>query len=529
MALRARVCSALAPMLLLLHACGQDYEVEAYVDPDTLGQDEPDIEVEPDTLAFAAIGVGELATLEVSIRNRGTQELAVDHLAIEGTGAFTVLEGDVPFAVPPDGEVRRTIQFSPANLVDEGTAWVYSNDPDSGRVPIALAGGALAPELLVTPDPYDFGFVKVGCSLRSGVNLANVGTAPLSVSSIVPTSPAFTVEPPALPLSIAAGESVDVPVVFTPPAEMPYTGQLWITSDALVDLAIAHHHGLGDVDGWVEEQFYQGDGPWAATDLFFYVDQSCSMMDDRANMAANFALFTASLANFDTDWQLMVSTRDNGCSNTGLLTAETPNVGQAFLDGIEGTSGRYTEAGLAVALNAIENAAHAGECNDGFLREDSKTLLVMVSDEPDQSPDYWADYVNDILYLAPTASFTAIVGDPGAGCATAKPGDHYLEAAAATGGAFLSICASDWGGYFQTLAALAAAGVRDTFALASTPDPATIEVRVDADISDVEEGPLATGWTYDGEQNAVVFQPDAVPASGTRISVSFALAGDCDA
>lgn len=253
------------------------------------------------------------------------------------------------------------------------------------------------------------------------------------------------------------------------------------------------------------------------------------MTDDRANMAANFALFTASLANFQADWQLMVSTRDNGCNNTGILTETTPNVGQAFLDGIEGTSGRYTEAGLEVALHAMEKAAVAGECNDGFLRDDSKTLLVLVSDEPDQSPDYWSDYVNDIRYLAPSSSVTAIVGDPVEGCATAAPGEHYLEAAAATGGAFLSICASDWGGYFETLAALAATGVRDTFLLASLPDPATIEVSLDYDISDDSPGAPAAGWTYDAGQNAIVFGGDAVPPSGTRISVTFALPGDCDA
>jgi hypothetical protein len=277
--------------------------------------------------------------------------------------------------------------------------------------------------------------------------------------------------------------------------------------------------GKGTTESGVADEFWQGDGPWDRTDIFFYVDQSGSMADDQDNMIANFSGFVEQLERLDLDWQIIISTRDTGCSNTGILTPDTPNLETAFLEGVRGAGGRYTEAGLTVAAGAI-NRSVPNECNEGFLREDSKTSVVLVSDEPDQSPGSYAGYVAQIQSVAPTAAITAIVGDVPNGCATADPGYGYYEAAIATHGAFLSICEADWSTYFDAIAVLSSTGQTDRFGLSSPPDPATLQVSVDNTV-------LATGWSYDEAGQAVVFDSASVPAPGAYILVEYDLLADC--
>ena len=101
----------------------------------------------------------------------------------------------------------------------------------------------------------------------------------------------------------------------------------------------------------------------------------------------------------------------------------------------------------------------------------------------------------------------------------ADPGTGYYEASVATGGAFLSICASDWSSYFETIANMAASGLLASFHLASEPQPDTIVVQVD--------GSTVTDWTYDADTNSIVFGADSVPPPGSHIVVRFELAGDC--
>lgn len=507
-------------LVALLAACTQqDYNVDKVANHGDEQSNVPDIEIEPDNLAFAQLDMGDVANDHVTITNQGVVDLHVTNMLIEGTAAFSLLTDQVTPTLAPGESLEYPIEFSPANPEDLGTLWVYSDDPDSPALPVDLTGGAMVPELRVEPNPYDFGDVLVGCSITQNIRLSNVGAAPLSISSIVEASDGYSIDAPKTPLTVAPGEYVEVPLTFAPQSDTPFTGKLWVTSNDLVGLTIAAHDGNGSLDGNVEEEFWQGDGPWTKTDIFFYVDQSGSMLDDRTNLTANFELFTALLASFELDWQIVVATRDGGCSDQGILTGSTADVTQAFLEGVDGTAGRFTEAGLTIAAKGMKNAMPGG-CNEGFLRDESKTMLVLVSDEPEQSAGSWSSYVSEILGYAPTASITAIAGDVPYGCETADAGTGYYEAAAATGGAFLSICSSDWGAYFKTIASLAATGRTDTFFLSSHPDPASIAVWVDDAVS--------TAWTYDSGENAVVFNAAALPESGAHIVVDFKLAGDCD-
>ncbi len=505
--------------LLVLVGCPVDQEFT----PSTKDKGEvellPDIEVEPDALVFEMADPGSESSQTITIENRGELDLHITNLVLSGTTAFGVGTEETSATLAPGAKLSLPVTFTPVNPEDFASLVVTSDDPDSGVLTVPLSGSGKIPQLYVSPNPYDFGSVLLECPREQPLTLTNIGNGTLVVDKAVTTADGFELDSSLLPAYLGPDESVALDLRFTPEAAEEYGGEIWITSNSLVDTTTVSLTGSGTLDASVADEFWQGDGPWDRTDIFFYVDQSGSMADDQDNMIANFSGFVAMLEKLDLDWQIIISTRDTGCSNTGILTPETPNLESAFLEGVRGAGGRYTEAGLTVAAGGISRAV-PGECNEGFLRADSKTSIVLVSDEPDQSPGSYTGYVSTIQAVAPNAAITAIVGDVPNGCGTADPGYGYYEAAIATHGAFLSICEADWSTYFEAIAVLSSTGQTDRFGLSSPPDPATLVVTVDGAV-------VTSGWTYEDAGQAVVFEAAAVPEPGAHILVEYDLLADC--
>jgi len=506
--------------LIALIGCPQDQEFSLSTKDKGEFEQTPDIEIEPDSLVFDMADPGSETTQNITIENRGELDLHVTNLVLSGTTAFTVGTAETAATIAPGAKITVPITFTPVNPEDFASLVVTSDDPDSSQLAVPLTGSGKIPQLYVSPNPYNFGSVLLDCGREQPITLTNIGNGTLIVDQAVTTAEGFELDASLLPAYLSPDESVALSLGFSPPEVTDYGGELWITSNSLVSTTTVSISGKGTTDSGVVDEFWQGDGPWDRTDIFFYVDQSGSMADDQDNMIENFSGFVDKLQKLDLDWQIIISTRDTGCSNTGILTPETPNLETAFLEGVRGAGGRYTEAGLAVAAGGITRAV-PGECNEGFLREASKTSVVLVSDEPDQSPGSYAAYVAAIQGVAPTAAITAIVGDVPNGCPTADPGYGYYEAALATGGAFLSICEADWSTYFDAIAVLSSTGQTDRFGLSSPPVPETIVVTVDKAV-------LTTGWAYDEGGQAVVFDADSVPVPGAYIIVEYELLSDCE-
>lgn len=499
--------------------CPSDNEVKE-VDSDPNGNDNlPQIQITPDELYYDELDAGQSQTLSFTVGNVGAAELEVASMTLYGASSFQILTSTGAFTLAPTQTIDVQVSFSPQGPEERAQIEILSNDVGNPQALVDLEGTGRYPELRIQPDPLDFGSVLLGCSRSETISLTNVGRAPLEISALALVGEGFTFEDPGFPRTVEVGEALDLEVLFTPTEAIAYAGELAVTSNDLVATQYATQTARGTEDGAITEEFWQGDGPWERTDILFYVDQSGSMADDHRRLQENFADFAGRLDELEMDWQVMVATKDTGCHNGIIIDAETPSAVEAFMDAVDGRGGDLTEAGLMVAEAALEESV-AGGCNEGFLREGSKTMVVLVSDETDQSPGGWEVRTRHIVEAAPTASVTAIAGDVPEGCRTAEAGFGYHEASVSTGGAFLSICSNDWTDYFETIADLSATGRIDTFYLESTPDAATISVEVD-DLP-------ADGWTYDADANAVVFDAESVPESGSHIVVDYLLGGDCE-
>ncbi len=529
------------PLLLLLAACS-DYEVKGNDDLiNDVGDDgEPDITVDPESIAFGAMAVGgETTAFEtVTVRNDGTQALEIHGLELadpELNSVYTI--GAInSVLVPPGGETFFTVTFEPLTAVEYSTrVLIDSNDPDEPQVGVDLTATGEAPVISLSPTNYDFGTLYIGCDNVQPITISNVGNAELVVSDfdyVTASDDLYldsneSVNGP-LPWSIAPGSSLEVLVDYEPLDDYADDGTIQVASnDPFQPVAMAYQTGGGALYGQnldLFEQPIQG-----MTDIIFTVDWSCSMADDIARVQSNFDVFIATLQTMDADYHVSVVTDDDGCVNGSqpyidntMDAADQTALFDTMLNNY--AYGAYTEMGFTL-LEAATTSTNIGSggCNEDMIRDDATLAMVGVTDEVEQSANPWSYYVSLFQSLKRDADdlvIHAIAGDYPSGCGGNEPGQGWYEASVATGGLFLSICATDWASHLEALAEGSAADL-SSFELTNWPVPQTIVVRVDGVTT-------TTGWEYNETDNSIDFDESSIPEGGSTVEVEYALFGDCE-
>lgn len=483
----------------------------------------PAIEVTPGLLSYGELETGTAKAMTFRIRNVGTEgsTLAVDEIEIISTtgGGFTLLEGtddNFGLGTGPGAEREITVMFTPAEPSQNiGQAIVHSNDESNPAAPVDLEGFGLMPRLFISPNPYDYGTVNVGCTRDQIFRLTNVGTETLTLTDLSGLGTGFeALEAPYMPLMLDPAESAEVELRFHPTSEAAYDGNFVVDSNDPYGVQTAEYEGLGHVPTTVEDRWNLEEDP--PVDILFYVDQSGSMNDDQEALALNFTEFIDNIERITSDWHVSVVTVDGGCANA-ILSPSDLNYVTSFTSAVsEGDETIYSEAGFTLVTQAL-NQTSRGECNEGFLRDASMLHVIMVSDEPEQSSTPWTMFVDDLHAVRADpglVKMSAIAGDLPNGCETpdnsAQAGVGYYEASVATRGVFLPFCSS-WGDEIDTLAE--ASTSRPVFPLSSTPEVSTITVRVNGHVE-------TRNWAYDAVTNAVVFTSD-YPGSGDEVVIDY--------
>ena len=393
------------------------------------------------------------------------------------------------------------------------------------------------PDIVVEPLTIDFGHQDAACPGTSvEVTVSNVGTGVLRI-----TSGSFTGDPlltaTALPEEIAPDTSVSVTVSYDPATPGAVSGQLGVLSnDPDTPAVYVPVAGEAVTMGELEDTFTQnGEGQ---TDVLFVIDNSGSMSEHQNKVADNISSFFTYFQSLQLDYQMGVVTADVDCANQSgrlqgsptFITPSTPNPQSALAQAVAvGENDCGPESGLA-AMELALTEPNLSTANAGFLRDDAFLSIVILSDEPEQSPygsQYYIDFLAGLKANPNLVSVSTIVGDRNGGCENlcgwfnvdADPGDKYIDVQEAYPGVFDSICTCD---FSQTLTNIgwSSAGFLSTFFLSQVPgDPAAIAVDVD--------GQPAGGWTYDAASNAVVFGQSWIPDAFATIAVRYSVAQDC--
>lgn len=225
------------------------------------------------------------------------------------------------------------------------------------------------------------------------------------------------------------------------------------------------------------------------------------------------------------------------------LTPDTDDTEAIFSEMVAvGTGGSGIEMGLEGAALALSEPLLSGD-NAGFIRSDANLSVVFLSDEEDSSPDRAVDYLRQFSDLKGDAAYrdhgivniSAVVGkdeppyDGAASCESsngvAAYGSRYVELAERTEGAIESICDEDFTPIATELGLLAS-GLELVFVLSDEAAPAGMSAALysersdDAKIRDLE---LDVDYTFDADQNAIVFDAAHIPPSETYIVVTYQL------
>lgn len=428
-----------------------------------------------------------------------------------------------------------------------------------GCVGWSLTGQGVESNLRVLPSDIDFGKVTLGCQSREQkVTIYNTGGATLHITEfkVDPPAPAppavaiFRVRAPTIPsggIPLAGGAQMSVTVVYKPPDASIHTGTLYIKSDA-TNVQGANPYvsvglkGEGTTESHQRDTFDQS--ARAKTDVLFVVDNSGSMGEEQGHLGDNASTFLNVAGQLNTDFQVGVVTTDMDASSqqgrfqtsggAPKITANGPNAASNLRSIVRslGTQGSSSEKGLDAMVAALSVPLSTDpQANAGFLRQDAKLAVVIVSDEEDQSGssvDFYVDFLKNLKgqYNSALVSLSAIVGDSApnqnsqgtSGCTSpdgdAVSGDRYIAVANRTGGKFRSICSSNWGQIAADIG-LDAFASRAGFPLSRPADPSTIVVQVNG-----AQQPAAN-WTFDANANTVVFSGTHVPPAGSTIVIDY--------
>ncbi|MGZ3458604.1 MAG: choice-of-anchor D domain-containing protein, partial [Archangium sp.] len=293
----------------------------------------------------------------------------------------------------------------------------------------------------------------------------------------------------------------------------------------------------------------------AKVDVLFVVDNSGSMMDEQQNLGSNFNAFLTHAESSGVDYHIGVTTTGIETSSGGwavcpggaqggeagrlfpvdgssprIITPATPSADAVFAHNTNVGVCHWDEQGLEAMYRALSDplvysvddprTPQPMDGNAGFLREDAKLAVIVLSDEDDSSPQPESFYETFLLGLKggdhSKVNFSAIVGPADLSqCPRASSsGNRYIQLAQDTSGVVENICTPDWATSLQRISE-SAFGLNRAFPLSQTPSDAShIVVKVDG----VE---VTSGWTYDPATNAVVFDSNAAPAPGAGVEITY--------
>lgn len=390
------------------------------------------------------------------------------------------------------------------------------------------------PDIEVVPSEVTFQTVAPGCTDYQTITITNVGITSLEVKNLSTTGDT-TIMVESFAGILEPGQAQTVNVRFLPTHDGSASATVIVASDDPDEPEVAvPSAGEASAIRLHADTFTQ-----AASDIdvLWVIDNSSSMGEEQARVQAAINGYFSYFQTLNLDYHMGVVTSDIVTATmAGRLQGEpkfidtttvSPEVELAEAINV-GTEDQGDESGLAAAELALSEPLLSTD-NAGFLREDARLSIIWLSDEPEQSAEDAAHYIEFIDTLKSDPDYfilAAIVGDPTTGCTTkcegvassATDGSKYADVVAAFGGVFESICTCDLGPALMALGAFSTEWLI-RFPLSSVPiDPTEIVVTVD--------GAITFDWVYEADTNSVVF--NVPPPEGSAISVQYDLDASCN-
>jgi len=262
------------------------------------------------------------------------------------------------------------------------------------------------------------------------------------------------------------------------------------------------------VDSFIQPQSVDG------VDILWVIDTSGSMFRYEPQLLAGIEAMLAALP--PSGWRLAMISND---PTKAAVEAQFPLVpGDDALDALAmynamGNGGR--EEGFDAAYEYIINNSYA----QTWMRPDAALLVVMVSDEEEQSDAHFPDiddfktwygnqrngsaFLSSIVNVAQVDSVCSTPPSP------INIGDRYMEATNHFSGVVVDICSEDWTPGVSD----ASNQVEPYESITLTHEPIEDSIRVFVD------GALFYGWTYLSSDNTIYFS--TIPTGNSLVEVGY--------
>lgn len=195
------------------------------------GQAAPTVSLSPSSLTFGNQAVGVTGTPQlVTLTNTGGASLTIS--SVTSISTSFVLTNNCATTLAAGANCTLSVTFKPASAGPWGGALLIADSAAGGMQAVTLNGTGVAPLASISPDALTFPVQAVAStSPAQSITLSNLGAAPLSITRMNTSGPAFNASSNC-GASLAAGASCTISVTFTHTATGSTTGTLFLTDNA---------------------------------------------------------------------------------------------------------------------------------------------------------------------------------------------------------------------------------------------------------------------------------------------------------
>ena len=490
------------------------------------------MEAAPGTIEFGETSVGETYAEAFTVKNVGLNAITITAVEVGDAALSVALPAG---AVEPGDEIELTLVWTPTEagtLREQVVVEAAGGSGAIGRATLDVVGVAEAAKAQLSATIVDFGYVNVGCSASATWSISNTGPLDLVIDSFSmeeATGLSLGIDgagPPPLPWAIESGDNMTFTLDFTPLVDGSVaTSMNFTTNDTDKPTVAVPVTATGIVQAYGADSFTVSR---QRVTVLFAANQV--MLQSNSLLLRHFPTFVETLQGEGIGYRvaLVHSTDGRVAGSTQYIddTMDADDATEALEEMAAGATGDNDYLLQTLASGIYVNA-------DWLLDEDpewaeSKLNLVGLNTDMEQSSGDYVSYVTEYrTYKANSSDIVVhgIGGDVPRGCTgspyTAEPFQPFSDAAAMTGGVFLSVCESDWTAHMEALASACMGETGRRFALSQVPQSWSLRVRVDSVV-------VSSGWSYDDDDNAVVFDPETPPAVGSDVDIDYVVAVTCD-
>ena len=199
----------------------------------------------PTSLAFGNVQVGNSTNLSETVTNSGGSPITINQANATGAG-FSISGLTLPMTLNANQSVTFTATFAPtgASAASGNLAIISTASNSTLNIALSGTGTAAAGQLTVSPANLSFGNVTVGTGATQNGSVAASGS-PVTISSASISSAAFAVTGISLPVTLAAGQSANFIVTFTPQSSGAASANLSFASNAATSTTVETMSGTG--------------------------------------------------------------------------------------------------------------------------------------------------------------------------------------------------------------------------------------------------------------------------------------------